>query len=41
MMPLVYSVAAMLLLLVLFLRSKPKRNQIGPAGSQGDLELLR
>ena len=41
MMPLVYSVAAMLLLLVLFLHSKPKRNQIGAAGSQGDSELLR
>jgi len=34
MMPLVYSAAALLLLLVLFLTSKPNRNRIGPGGTR-------
>ena len=41
MMPLVYSAAALLVLLVLFLTSKPKRNQIGPVGSGTDSELVQ
>ena len=41
MMPLVYSVAALLLLLVLYLSSKPKRDRIGPTDSNSDSESVR